>query len=99
TRCYRDWSSDVCSSDLETLDVGRLRDVGDDGLSAVALAMDDADGLLHRLALEVDRHHVRALACEEHGRGLAVAPAGPRRAGASEIGRASCRERGSAQGV
>ena len=64
----------------EPLDVGGLGDVGDDRLGAVALAADDADGLVDRLALAVDRDDVRALAGEQHGRGLAVAPTGPRRA-------------------
>src|SRR5207245_8336867 len=27
TRCYRDWSSDVCSSDLGSIDVGKDADV------------------------------------------------------------------------
>src|SRR5207245_3005447 len=28
TRCYRDWSSDVCSSDLDHLSIARRRGVG-----------------------------------------------------------------------
>src|SRR5207245_7418307 len=44
TRCYRDWSSDVCSSDLERARV--LRGLSDDEHEAVVGT--DHDGLMSR---------------------------------------------------
>jgi hypothetical protein len=66
------------------LDVGRLGHIGHVRLAAVALPADDPDGLLDRLALEIDRNHVGPLAREEHCRGLAVAPARAGGAGAGD---------------
>jgi hypothetical protein len=47
-----------------------------------AFGRDDIDRFLRCLAVAIDAKHLRALAREGHGGRLAVAPAGPDRAGA-----------------
>src|SRR5205814_7121283 len=93
TRCLSDWSSDVCSSDLETLselDAAARRDLRwrIAGLAAagVAVLMASRDpAALERLA-------ARVLILRE-GRIVRAGPL-PELVGEREIGRASCRERG-----
>src|SRR5207245_3237216 len=79
TRCYRDWSSDVCSSDLEgfvpmsQLGIPDIQNPGDavkEG-QAVELKVLEVDPIHHRIVL--------------------AATGWPKED--SEIGRASCRER------
>src|SRR5256884_7246885 len=79
TRCSRDWSSDVCSSDLP-LDVLAG---GAFGLGGLVLALAEFGG--------ADFAHggvARALTGAPH------IPTGEGAVGTPEIGRASCRERG-----
>src|SRR5437660_6722096 len=93
TRWPRDWSSDVCSSDLAGRPVQQL-----DSLIAVAIGLAHlVEGQVGRrldvVAMEVDadlpqaRRRLRARARE-----------GPFVSGFSKIGRASCRERGAGAG-
>src|SRR5256884_2496611 len=79
TRCSRDWSSDVCSSDL-LLDIIRLVDVqvGQEELQIIPIRFADAADLANIL------NQLFA-----SGRVGTVAPGVP----PTEIGRASCRER------
>src|SRR2546429_3716136 len=82
TRCSRDWSSDVCSSDLCGLMVKRvLTNYGDGQESRIAAAIEDL------LAGAPDRRpHVLNLSFS----GYTLDDANCLR---NEIGRASCRER------
>src|SRR3712207_7516567 len=77
TRYWRDWSSDVCSSDLHHVVGGG---VGSTGLKPV-------DRRRVRALSHVDHHHIYLLRSAA-GRCI-VRPMG----GVPEIGRASCRER------
>src|SRR3546814_11956526 len=102
----RDWSSDVCSSDLVAARVGvgnRLavvhllrRQPGKVPAPGVGLEQDVVAQhveLLLRLALDVDvRTAVAALGVTEHA--ARDAPARSGRTTALQIGRASCGERG-----
>src|SRR5207245_7773508 len=88
TRCYRDWSSDVCSSDLVALalTIGpAVKSKGDARAGSIVVV--DARGAYARDSLAA----VAALLSSRRLRGVSldelVASA------ASEIGRASCRER------
>src|SRR5207249_9288191 len=90
TRSKRDWSSDVCSSDLVALDVARQLVAFRDGALveyAVNIPVGDVGALeemrpflaladrLGRFSVQLDPEHL-----------------------SSEIGRASCRERGEMRG-
>src|SRR5207245_4632499 len=94
TRCYRDWSSDVCSSDLgaqsaaaqdgqlavrESARGHRIPACGNETLHVGALARD----IRYRDGVGVRADNVEALQVRAQGQ----------RAG-GQIGRASCRERG-----
>src|SRR2546422_7065021 len=90
-RCSRDWSSDVCSSDLEGVaaeqDRATFRIIGNDALLAVARALPRAPAELRGIAAlppSLATRHGPAL-LDGVQRALALAE--------SEIGRASCRER------
>src|SRR2546429_4843922 len=78
TRCSRDWSSDVCSSDLP-LDVEPIAVDSTDEIGEVARAFD-----------QVHREAVRLASNEAALRGNVNAMF----VNLSQIGRASCRERG-----
>src|SRR2546429_7280337 len=78
TRCSRDWSSDVCSSDLGPVEIRRLRAVPDE------VARGAGHGCLVCHPPTVD-HQGRAADV----RGVVRGEEGDR-----QIGRASCRERG-----
>src|SRR5205814_3069806 len=81
TRCLSDWSSDVCSSDLETVDATEV----DEG----AEVDDRRDHALADLALlQLDQEVLADLAL----RLFQVGAAGEHDV-VAEIGRASCRER------
>src|SRR5207245_6763848 len=85
TRCYRDWSSDVCSSDLKTRDVTELlvdAELPLGPIEAVA-TYHDACHLVHGQKI---RREPRALLGRIPGLRFVDLPE-------SEIGRASCRER------
>src|SRR5699024_11805994 len=89
TRSKRDWSSDVCSSDLAGLG---LND-GQGGHGAAAVLLGQAAGPLQQAGVEVE--HVAGVglpaggALEQQGQGAVG-----HRVLAEKIGRASCRERG-----
>src|SRR5690606_40809980 len=86
TRFSRDWSSDVCSSDLLTLEVGS---VSFDVMHIIP--RETAEAVVSALAGGVSGAAEAAAAGEA---ALAAASAGrtvPRVAGGKEIGRASCR--------
>src|SRR5207245_8747919 len=86
TRCYRDWSSDVCSSDLIVLEQGEPVGGGDDLAGGIGGGPDPGDDGEVFAAIG-DLVPIRQRARGEE-RGL--------REGAAEqeqIGRASCRER------
>src|SRR5207247_6765440 len=78
TRSTRDWSSDVCSSDL------RVR-INDHDAANGTLPIDKATELIAR-----SREMILAAACAE----VVPRFYFPSRKPAQEIGRASCRERG-----
>src|SRR5207245_3367186 len=88
TRCYRDWSSDVCSSDLELQWPSITKDVG----NAKKIAGKDSgcacDGISKKGSSKLDALHPVILAIEDVYSALAIHRQCP------EIGRASCRERG-----
>src|SRR5690606_39439580 len=78
TRFSRDWSSDVCSSDLPMEYLIAVLGEGDPvGLPAV-LRIEEAD--LDLLGMGREEREIRALGIERDAEGI-------------EIGRASCRER------
>src|SRR5207245_8505917 len=81
TRCYRDWSSDVCSSDLSRCSPGRSAITG----SAFRSAWLDADRVDQLIDANMDRES-ESESREQLAGGCTVKE--------SEIGRASCRERG-----
>src|SRR5690625_2812214 len=76
TRWPRDWSSDVCSSDLDLLEVGGVRGHGRD------LALRGLDRLAGGVVEQAEQIVGRRGGCR------------CRCGGRSQIGRASCRERG-----
>src|SRR5207245_4575223 len=84
TRCYRDWSSDVCSSDLSRFVYGKLVGSGERAVS---------QGQRARMTFE--RHTAQA----EHLLQLLGGHLEGTRRRAVEIGRASCRERVQGAGV
>src|SRR5687768_18164436 len=85
TRCSRDWSSDVCSSDLSAGRGGARPGVGEGGGGAASVGAADLCG-----ADDLDRGG----AGSGGGRGLGLVPQARHcRSGCIEIGRASCRER------
>src|SRR5207245_6349981 len=89
TSCYRDWSSDVCSSDLNGTVTGPL----DDPLFAGQVSIANATIEGHFF----DRFNGDVEAASRHGvrfTRLLVA----RAATELEIGRASCRDRGERRG-
>ena len=61
-----------------------LDDVGSVGRADPALLLDDGFGLVGGREAQIDPEHLRPFAREQHGRGLAVAPARPDRAGAGD---------------
>src|SRR5207245_6646781 len=91
TRCYRDWSSDVCSSDL-VHPVGHAVPAGVSGDVVVADVLADAHGVEVDVAPGGDDvdvpHGVGQLAA---GAGLVVRQVRGGEPG-GQIGRASCRE-------
>src|SRR5207249_8461605 len=94
TRSKRDWSSDVCSSDLLEMDTDLVRPAGlerDAEERVAAQQLDDLemrDGLARRVRVERVARRLAAVAADRR-----LDP--PRaRARSPEIGRASCRERG-----
>ncbi len=62
------------------LDIRGARGVGAERLRLAAFAPDDLDGLARSALVHVDAEDPSAFAGEEHGGGLAVAPAGADRA-------------------
>src|SRR5690606_41191134 len=90
TRFSRDWSSDVCSSDLEVVMSGQV-----DRLER------DEDGRVYVVDLKTGKHTPSRREAERHAQmgayQLAVAHGafeeGTEPGGAEQIGRASCRER------
>src|SRR5207245_6282418 len=89
TRCYRDWSSDVCSSDLV-------------GTSSVTLAGALRAGSLvpsGSVTVTLDGAGSQQVAIGLDGSFSATFVTGSLPIGAHEIGRASCRERVEAWGV
>src|SRR6266436_8458517 len=66
TRCSRDWSSDVCSSDLVPVAAGV---VGDGGIGAVLAACDMPAEGCGAAALD-RRHHLQLVEAEMAGVGL-----------------------------
>src|SRR5207245_8183764 len=94
TRCYRDWSSDVCSSDLEfgyDEQIGGVAAAG--ALHMIHMNRATLDGGQRILAVAefVDRIGMQ-VNCE------IVPVRGPQGCVDDEIGRASCRERGEVLG-
>src|SRR3546814_12598386 len=97
-----DWSSDVCSSDLEALVIALLlrREVEKPGRTA-ALVTPDRD-LARRVAVNLERWDIAV--DDSAGRSLASTPPGvflrptaemvAERFAPVQVGRASCRERG-----
>src|SRR3712207_6897736 len=80
TRYWRDWSSDVCSSDLTT-----LRKLGAD-----AVVVGECEEVLPMLAApRADWHKIPSLGTWVEGHVHVTGPT----AAANKIGRASCRER------
>src|SRR2546429_7028637 len=77
TRCSRDWSSDVCSSDLAPMAVRRIRLLGDPILRVRCERVQNPKSAATRLLADDLRDTLR-VAKEKHK---------------MEIGRASCRER------
>src|SRR5207247_4003049 len=97
TRSTRDWSSDVCSSDLGRIDADIARDQV--ALDRVALreVVEDRLAQIERV-LDGKVEHGAKVALEEEHRGddpVAVEQLPPR----LEIGRASCRDREYTAGV
>src|SRR5690606_40051887 len=88
TRCSRDWSSDVCSSDLVSVEVDRTgRSIADRGQGRARGRLAEHVAVLRRkLDLEIDPTRGFEAAIEI---GLEAALAEE-----DQIGRASCRERG-----
>src|SRR5207245_4977363 len=84
TRCYRDWSSDVCSSDLFLLSTRR-------GKQFNSMVHGDIDYLLgaRRSDVLMSAEDAKALGVAEREDVLISNDVGSYR----EIGRASCRER------
>src|SRR5947207_1859980 len=83
TRSLCDWSSDVCSSDLPRR-----------GLEQVARGLDEV-GALGLFRADVHLGDARVLDLQDMpGVGVGHDPVLPEVAGAGQIGRASCRERG-----
>src|SRR5690606_41135792 len=80
TRFSRDWSSDVCSSDLDLA-------IGDAEVECPFWLDDLAEGRRRRLHVQRDGGQWRLTL--DDGDSFAFDPAAP----AEEIGRASCRER------
>jgi hypothetical protein len=66
------------------LHVRRARRVGPERFGVTALAADDLHGFPRGGFVQVDAEHARAFAREQHGGGLAVAPAGTDRARADD---------------
>src|SRR5207245_4107127 len=66
TRCYRDWSSDVCSSDLV---LAVSSDDAIESLAAVQAAQENdlEPRHIHRLALDVLAHQVVGSALDQGG--------------------------------
>src|SRR3989449_2258105 len=92
TRCSRDWSSDVCSSDLVRPEQVEFMDVSPNQLVSVAASLipflenDDANRAL--MGSNMQRQAVPLLRTE-----APLVGTGMERVVAREIGRASCRER------
>src|SRR5207245_8024088 len=91
TRCYRDWSSDVCSSDLCPSPRPGASVVGQDPLPGLHVeagraAVEQRNGLHARLVTEREEERLGAQVKEDVADLVVMA-------GHVEIGRASCRER------
>src|SRR5207245_8648923 len=90
TRCYRDWSSDVCSSDLELTYYYRFL-TAEEILRFYAkifrLPSAEADRRIDQLLKLVELEGARKRPLKTYSKGM------QQRVGL-EIGRASCRERG-----
>src|SRR5439155_17952216 len=84
TRWPRDWSSDVCSSDLEPIDYERTRfeDV-----------VHDVDVVLDTLAGDIQNRSWKVLKKGGILVSIVAPPSADEAAKHSEIGRASCREK------
>src|SRR5207245_7963040 len=99
TRCYRDWSSDVCSSDLFLqlrlvhFETDRIVDLGSEGVGRLLQRQPRGRRREEVAAMErrADRAQEVLLGCQLADLGL--------RFRSEEIGRASCREGGEGAGV
>src|SRR5207249_8642989 len=91
TRSKRDWSSDVCSSDLMTRANARVIAA----IEPVDRSFDVRHGVLVRRAAVKDERggEVRAIGGKAERLAATPAKAGNKQFAAREIGRASCRER------
>src|SRR5207302_8144293 len=93
TRFSRDWSSDVCSSDLGAVRCGLLlAHVGARGGSETAFTVPHCAGLVETYAAEFGTPH--SLLWNPVNIHKSSSPCRRRTGGIGEIGRASCRERG-----
>src|SRR5207245_6063115 len=85
TRCYRDWSSDVCSSDLDRPAAEKLaKEIGGIAVAADVSREDD----VIRLFRQTERSLGRRITALVNNAGVVDL-----RSRVEEIGRASCRER------
>src|SRR5699024_12223749 len=90
TRSKRDWSSDVCSSDLTLTAMAKTKGEARWGFEATIVAGVIADQGPHR-----QPHLIHAMSMDRPGHNPAVRALEAIRHLMGEIGRASCRERAS----
>src|SRR5207245_6834594 len=91
TRCYRDWSSDVCSSDLHV-------EAGSNGDITGKLALIEPIGSVTHYYIEWPNAFGGSLVASVSHGAAGLAALNTLKLGDTEIGRASCRERGEIAG-
>src|SRR5690606_40781053 len=89
TRFSRDWSSDVCSSDLDLVAVGQQRELTGIAAGQPLPGVEDAVVHLADHGTEIER-----VAEQRRAVALHVCTVDAQQGMAEQIGRASCRERG-----
>src|SRR5207245_6619238 len=96
TRCYRDWSSDVCSSDLAQRQDGE-EEQERVGPEASFEAQDERERLVDHVGEDRPEQDESVVDPDRRTRGEEPRQAKPD-SEMAEIGRASCRERGKGAG-